>query len=322
MRWLAWALAVPLLLVVIGGARTLHGRVRPLADFHDWDRPELMRMIERMRGASPGRLQIRLGAACHWTVLLPYVYTGRPAALVLGGAGVQSSPNFDVTWRTADEAPGRIAWAFDAPLLLMPHAAADGLAEGTVLLDGATYQLRELPSPGLVGPVRVVGELPPGQAEARAAALRWMRSDALFRNDVLAVAGPEGVTTTSTDDGRQGRVHSVARLGSSISAEVEVDAGADPITFAVRESWHPRWTATVDGAGAAVRRITPVYMAVDVPAGRHTLALRFDRPVWTWLLWLLWPLVTMGAWLLARRPGALMDGASAPSSPGGSVIRA
>ncbi|MGH7729927.1 MAG: hypothetical protein ACRENJ_01595, partial [Candidatus Eiseniibacteriota bacterium] len=83
-----------------------------------------------------------------------------------------------------------------------------------------------------------------------------------------------------------GRAREIVRGPSWIRARVEVDDDrAGPTTFAIRESWHPRWRATLDGAPVAVRRITPDYMAVDVPRGGHALELRFHRPAWVWLLW-------------------------------------
>jgi hypothetical protein len=71
-----------------------------------------------------------------------------------------------------------------------------------------------------------------------------------------------------------------------------------PTTFLVRESWHPRWVATLDGAPAPIRRVSPDMMAVDVGAGDHALVLRFVRPLWVWALWLLWPLAAVLGWLL------------------------
>jgi len=46
-----------------------------------------------------------------------------------------------------------------------------------------------------------------------------------------------------------------------VVAEVEV---TQPATFMLRESWHPRWHAYVDGVDTPVRRVTPDFPAVDV----------------------------------------------------------
>ncbi|MEP7343019.1 MAG: hypothetical protein ABI977_35150, partial [Acidobacteriota bacterium] len=96
----------------------------------------------------------------------------------------------------------------------------------------------------------------------------------------------------------RGRTLTVSRGDSTIRAEVEAEATT---TFIVRESWHPRWRATLDGAPVPIRRVTPDYMAIDVPEAKHRLELRFERPLWTWLLWLLWPGLPAAAWAFERR---------------------
>jgi hypothetical protein len=50
-----------------------------------------------------------------------------------------------------------------------------------------------------------------------------------------------------------------------------------------------------------VRRVTPDFPAVDVPAGKHTIELRFERPMWLILSWLLWPGTALAAWLVLRQ---------------------
>ena len=71
-------------------------------------------------------------------------------------------------------------------------------------------------------------------------------------------------------------------------------------SFVIRESWHPRWTATLDGEPARIRRVTPDYMAIDVPAGEHTFQLDFDRPKWIWFLWVLWPWLAISGWVAEK----------------------
>ena len=68
----------------------------------------------------------------------------------------------------------------------------------------------------------------------------------------------------------------------------------------IRESWHPRWHAYLDGVEVPIRRVTPDFPAVDVPAGAHVLQLRFERPWWAHASWLAWPLGVFLAWLGAR----------------------
>ena len=40
-------------------------------------------------------------------------------------------------------------------------------------------------------------------------------------------------------------------------------------------SFHPRWTATVDGQAVAPVLVAPGFLAVNVPAGTHAVELRY-----------------------------------------------
>jgi hypothetical protein len=294
-----WLLVLPLAMVVVGGALTQRGRVKVLSDFGFIDRADVLRSFDAIGREGPGRLQVALGAECHWTLQLPYAYSGRPSVAVLGGAALQSSPNFVYVWELREADPARVARVFDAPLLLMRENRADRLQGGEIVWRSRTYQVRRFPAPGLVGAVQVVGELPAARRARREAVLRWLRSDLPDAGRVLADAGPSGHGAPPA-----GRALEVARGPSAIRARVSVDGDrAGPTTFAIRESWHPRWRATLDGAPVALRRITPDHMAVDVPPGAHVLELRFRRPLWLWLLWLLAPLAVLAA--RSAGPGAV-----------------
>lgn len=298
--------ALAAVVVVLGGAATQRARVRVAADYPSVGIADLRALMPAVRAAAPGRLQVRAGAENHWAIQLPYVEAGRPAGLVMGGASLQSSPSFAFLYELRDRDAARAARLFDAPLVLVRTQRAAELPDGALLAETPTYQLRRLPSPGLVGPVRVVGALPAGRAAARRAALDWLRSDAALAGDVLAYPGPGGGPPTPAAAPPPGApadatVHAVRRGGSWIEADVEVAAGG-PTTLVVRESWHPRWRATVDGAPVPVRRVTPSFLAVDVPPGAHALRLAFARPWWSWALWAL-PLllVLLAAAVTARR---------------------
>lgn len=48
------------------------------------------------------------------------------------------------------------------------------------------------------------------------------------------------------------------------------------------ERYHAGWRAAIDGEPAPVARAYGLFMAVPVPAGAHTVALRFDPDSWRW----------------------------------------
>ena len=281
--------AICAVFVVALGIPAQRARVKVASDFPAIHRAEMDEMFAAMATARSGRLQVRAGAENHWAILLPSVYVDRPASLVMGGAALQSSPNYVYQWELRDRDPARAAWVFDAPLVLMKSERAGEVAGGVVLARNDGYELRELPAPGLVGPVHVVGALPPGRQAARKEVVRWLWSEQPFEHRVLVHHG-------SGDAGPppSGEVTEVRRGLSRISADV---VAAAPTTFVIRESWHPRWTATLDGEPARIRRVTPDYMAIDVPAGEHTFQLTFDRPKWIWFLWVLWPWLAIAGWV-------------------------
>jgi hypothetical protein len=298
--------AVLAMLVVFAGLGNQAGRVHVATDFETFYRSELDQIFPVIEAATAGREQARAGAEAHWSNLLPYAYEGRTSMVQMGGAGLQASPNYVYLWEQQD--PTRSAWIYDSPLVLLKHDQADNVPGGEILVETPHYMLKELPAPGLVSPVQVTGELPPGRKPARAAVIRWLKGDAPMKEEVLAyngfgIAGPAP----------QGIVLAYSRQPSpgdepDITADVRASA---PTTFMFRESWHPRWVAFVDGAPAPIRRVTPDVIAVDIAPGTHHIALRFDRPWWAWAAWLLWPLAGIFGWLavagwqrLRRAPAA------------------
>jgi len=291
----AFAAAVAVLLIV-PGAYALGSRVRVLGDFpasHGDELHEITRLLQR---EPPGRKQVGTGAENHWWNLLSYEYGRRPSLLMMGGGGLQASPNYDFLW-TVKDFP-KTSWVYDAPILVFEKTNADKMPAGEAIFETKHYAGRRLPAPGLVSPVQVTGTLPPGRKPAHAAAIEWFKTDEPTRDRVLAYDGSGG-----PGDEPHGTVVRALRQGSPGDAAdiyAEVDATA-PTTFMARESWHPRWHAYVDRIEVPVRRVTPDFPAVDVRPGHHVVELRFERPWWVHASWLAWPLVSLLAWLFTRR---------------------
>ena len=193
------------------------------------------------------------------------------------------------------------AWIYDAPYVVFAKAMGSKMPLGETVGGTDTYEIRKLPTAGLVSPVQVTGTLPPGYDNGEPghkAALDWVKTDAPLKDEVLAYAGSGGAGPEP--HGKTLRAWHQPSPGSEadIVAEVEADA---PTTFVIRESWHPRWHAYVDGNEVPVRRVTPDFSAVDVTAGKHTIEMRFERPWWALAVWLLWPGTALAAWLVTRR---------------------
>lgn len=288
-----------LVFIVHPGARALGARVEVLGDSPSAHRPELMTVIETLQRQPPGRKQAGPGAENHWWNLLPYAYGRVPALLQMGGGGLQASPNYDFLWTHRDHVKN--AWIYNAPYLVFQRSRGEGMPAGETVLQTEHYEIRKLPAPGLVSPVQIIGVLPPGYRTGElghALALAFGATSFGLRDQVFAYAGAGSIGPAP-----QGRVNHARRQespGDAADIVVDVEAAATT-TFCIRESWHPRWRAYVDGIATPIRRVTPDFPAVEVSPGRHTIELRFERPRWALLTWLVWPLVTVMAWLALRK---------------------
>jgi hypothetical protein len=297
--FLAAVAAASIVLVAAPGQRALASRVRTLGDHPDNKRGELMAINAILAAQPQGRKQSGPGAENHWWNLLSYAYDRVPTTLQMGGGGLQASPNYDFLWTQRDYVKN--AWIFDAPYLVFATARGKNMPIGETLGATANFEVRKLPSPGVVSPVHVTGVLPPGYSHKEAGhkkALEWIKGEQPMKSEVLAYDGfggagdvPHGRTIRSWHQDSPGD-------DADIVAELDVQA---PTTFTVRESWHPRWHAYLDGEEIDVRRVTPDFPAVDVPAGKHTLEMRFERPWWAHAAWLAWPLTALAAWFVTRR---------------------
>ena len=296
--------AASIVLIVVPGSRALGSRIRVLGD-HANSRAEELHMVNAVLARQPqGRKQTGPGAENHWWNLLTYAYQRVPSTLQMGGGGLQASPNYDFLWWliTQQHDYVRTAWIFDAPYLVFMTSLGSKMPIGDTVAKTPNYEVRKLPSPGLVSPVRVTGTLPAGyshKGEGHKKALEWMKGDGPMKDEVLAYVGSEQ-GNSEPPAGHTIRSWRQDSPGSDpdIVAEVEVERTT---TFTVRESWHPRWHAFIDDEDVPVRRVTPDFIAVDVPSGKHTIAVRFERPWWAHAAWLAWPLTALAAWFLLRR---------------------
>lgn len=294
--------AAATVVVVITGVRLQSGRVHTGADLTWVHRDEVLTVARALAAeGKAGRKQGRSGTENQWANLLPYTYGRTSALLQMGGAGLQSSPNYVFLWEEKDIT--RTAWIFDGPYVMFARANAAKIPDGETVVETPSLAVRRLPSPGLVSPVTIVGTLPPGRFAARAAALEWMRGPGPMNDELRQYAGgpPLPAAPATPTDAPTLRITRQASPGDAPDIIAEV-APAAPTTYVIRESWHPRWKVFVDGVQAPIRRVTPDFMAVDVPAGPHTITARFDRPWWAWASWLCIPLtIGLGAWFSGRR---------------------
>ncbi|MFN8496742.1 MAG: YfhO family protein [Anaerolineae bacterium] len=136
-----------------------------------------------------------------------------------------------------------------------------------------TYLLQAAPGPRawLVGHVEVMDD---AEALARLA-------DPAFDPWQTALVAPEGgVETLYTASLQPLATIAQPTYRQLAPGHVVVEVAADaPALLALSEMWYPGWQATVDGAPAPLLRAYNTLMAVPVPAGAHTVELRFDPAV-------------------------------------------
>jgi hypothetical protein len=291
--------AALLVLILIPGTNALVRMVRVMEDKVDNKNnyvDDMAKINDLLADQPQGRKQVGPGAENHWWNLLSWADDRVPSLLQMGGGGLQASPNYDYLWSRRDFALQ--AWLYDAPYVVFMSSMGGRVPDGDEVAHTENYMIRRLPAPGLVSPVQITGVLPEAKKEAHAKALEWLKGEDPIHDRVLAYAGsgPAG----DPPAGKMLRAWHQDSGGNAADIVAEVEA-EKPSTFMIRESWHPRWHAYIDGDEVRVRRVTPDFPAVDVPAGKHTIELRFERPWWLLGTWLMWPAVPFGAWYWQRR---------------------
>jgi hypothetical protein len=105
-------------------------------------------------------------------------------------------------------------------------------------------------------------------------ALAQMRDLAYDPAQTVILSGlPKDQAATATAHGR-----AAITAYTSDRVEVAVDA-PDGGTLVLSDAYYPGWTATVDGAAAALYRADVMFRGVPLTAGRHTVVFEY-KPVW------------------------------------------
>jgi len=113
----------------------------------------------------------------------------------------------------------------------------------------------------------------------------WQRlRDAAFAPQQTAILpAPLDRPITPIDSASTAEVTLQQYTPREITWQVQTDA---PRLLVVSEVYYPAgWTATIDGAPAPIHRVNYLLRAVHVPAGEHTITMRFDPPVHTTGVW-------------------------------------
>jgi hypothetical protein len=106
---------------------------------------------------------------------------------------------------------------------------------------------------------------------------------------------PPGTFVSEPAPPARGTLRDVAEGRGTASVTADL---AEPGIVLFKSTYHPAWTAKIDGVPSATMRLTPGLLGVALPAGTHRLDLVYGRP---WLAALLGLGGCLAAWRLDRR---------------------
>jgi hypothetical protein len=89
--------------------------------------------------------------------------------------------------------------------------------------------------------------------------------------------------------------------GGDDAKRAEVEVNGDACVALLKTTFHPNWRATVDGVARQTLMLSPGFIGVALPRGRHVVELRYEPGVAKGLLLALAPLLLAAAFLLERR---------------------
>jgi len=145
----------------------------------------------------------------------------------------------------------------------------------TALQDGRPYETvledRGLPRARLVGAATVRSD---------ADAVSYMLSDAFDPEREVVLEEPPPLELDGEPP--QGSVSWIARSTNQLRLSVTTER---PALLVVADNWFPAWQATVDGEEVPLLRAYHSLRAVPVPAGSHTVDMRYRSEVLTRSLW-------------------------------------
>jgi len=169
---------------------------------------------------------------------------------------------------------------FNVKYVMLPSKQKVPVAGATRIAERGEYSLYEVPTSGYLEVIDTTAPVRADNGNMAKVMSPYLRSAALAEHRHALVAfdgrstpapsiaadapytGPPGVVRASNadlDDGRfSGRVH----------------ADRDAWVM-LKESYHPHWTATVDGRPVPVQMVAPSFVAVPVPEGDHDVAFRY-----------------------------------------------
>jgi hypothetical protein len=211
------------------------------------------------------------------------------------------SHNADFVWHFDDHNPVHYE-LFDVKYLIAPPAWAPPEFLKPIK-QTARYVLYGAPTRGYAAFVSITERAAaPTQASLFKQNLTWFFSDRPAKGDFTRydfpssrAAGPE----TAAGQGwcPTGRVVEQSVGPGRVAALTECPT---PVTLAIKMTYHPNWRVTVDGAPASAFMVSPSFIGVALPAGRHEVRAEY-RPGRFRMVLLAVGLVTFAGVVVYRR---------------------
>ena len=185
----------------------------------------------------------------------------------------------------------RVAWQYElfgVRYVVLPVGRSPAVPATFVMRRGLRA-LWQLPTSGYVGVVDGVDPIVSSLEGLGDAVAPFLRSDLFARGRYPLLQLPRtrtGAPTTTAYaplDGSPGSVQWQLADADRGRFSAQVDARRSAYVV-LRQSWHPRWRATIDGRAVPTVPIAPSFVAVRVGPGRHLVA--FDYRPWRteWLV--------------------------------------
>jgi hypothetical protein len=144
------------------------------------------------------------------------------------------------------------------------------------------YALYRVPTTGAAEYVAITTRVPvASQLALYAANLAWWQSAKATAGQFVRWDYPSGTGPPDPSGGCPGSGRTLFEAGTADSIHVVVECPAASALM-LKVSYHPGWTVTVDGVPVETYMVSPSYLAIDLPAGKHdVLAVYEGAPIKT-----------------------------------------
>jgi len=275
--------------------------------------PDIVAVLEPLRGLPAGR--VYAGLRTNWGERMDFGSTFRGIHFydVITEVGLDPvrppsysfSLNSDLIFDLNESRPGDLQ-VFNARYVIAPSTLAPP-ADWRPVKAAGRYTLYAVATTGYAQYVAVAGRIQPAsQAELLQWNRRWLASGDPAAGRYLRVDWPRVNPAPAAEGGCPQPAYESERVGPDrFEFVVSCPQGA---TLAIKSTYHPNWRVTVDGTEQPTFMVSPSYLAVAVPAGRHTVQAQYVGAPYKVPLAVLGVAVLAAVMVLRKRIEERLDG--------------